>query len=260
MTNLLTLVAVEFVKTSRPLLRSTGITAAVLAIGLVSAPAQSFLFDFGAAATPTDHAASPDDPVNYWNNVTDATAINPAGQLTNLVTINNSSSTLGFQMLSRFGGANTVGTTASTLFPVDATRDSLYGNTELFSGLANIFPSFKLTGLDLGSTYSFSFYASRTGVSDNRETGYTINGGNNGFVGFNPANNVDGISTTVSGILPTASGEITISLAPTANNNNANHFTYLGVMRVDAVPEPSSWLLALGGVGLLMVVNRRRTR
>jgi hypothetical protein len=240
-------------------LRSSLVALALLAAGTWPAQAQSFLFDFGAAANTTEHAATPDDPVNYWNNVTDTIGVNPAGQLPNLVTLDNTVTGLGLQMLSRFGGANTAGTTASTLFPTESTRDSLFGNTETFSGLANIFPSFKLTGLDLGSSYSFTFYASRTGVSDNRETGYTINGGNSGFTAFNAANNVDGISATVPGIVPTGSGEITISLAPTANNNNANHFTYLGVMRVDVVPEPSSWLLALSGVGLLLLVNRRRS-
>ena len=42
---------------------------------------------------------------------------------------------------------------------------------------------------------------------------------------------------TAAGIEPDAGGEITISLAPTANNNNAYHFTYLGVMKVEPTPE-----------------------
>ena len=259
MTNSLTSPVAGTIQAQRSPFRSSVAAAAIFAAASMSAGAQTFLFDFGAAATTTEHAASPDDPVYYWNNVTDTIGINPTGQLLNLVTTDNTVTSLGLQMISRFGGANTAGTTASTLFPMDSTRDSLFGNTETFQGLANVFPSFKLTGLDLASTYSFTFYASRTGVSDNRETGYTINGANSGFGAFNPANNIDTLSATVSGIAPTGAGEITISIAPTAANNNANHFTYLGVMQMAAVPEPSSWLLALSGVGILVLVRRRRS-
>jgi len=41
-------------------------------------------------------------------------------------------------MLSRFNGANGNGTTAAAPFPTEATRDSLFGNTESFNGLVNI--------------------------------------------------------------------------------------------------------------------------
>ncbi len=138
-------------------------------------------------------------------------------------------------MVRRFNEANIAGTTASTILPANATSDSLIGNTEDFRGLSNIFPSFKLTGLDPASTYAFTFYASRMGVTNNRETGYTVTGATSGFAALNPANNVDG-TVTVTNIVPTAAGVITISVAPTSNNNDANHFTYLGAMRVQSSP------------------------
>jgi hypothetical protein len=189
------------------------------------------LFDFGGANT-TEHGAAPDDPTNYWNNITATIGTSDSGQLLNAVTIANLPTTVGLSMIRRFNGANENGTQSSTLFPADATRDSLYGNTELFGPLANVFPSFKLTGLDPALVYKLTFYASRTGVSDNRETGYSVEGVSSNFVAFNAANNSNG-STNLAGIAPSATGEITISLAPTANNNNANHFTYLGVLRVE---------------------------
>jgi hypothetical protein len=123
----------------------------------------------------------------------------------------------------------------SSLFPTDATRDSLYGNTEVFNNLVNIFPSFKLTGVPLNVTYKLTFFASRTGVGDNRETGYTVTGATTGFAALNAANNVVNVAV-VSGMRADANGEITVSLAPTANNNNANHFTYLGVMKLEPMP------------------------
>ena len=197
--------------------------------------AQVILVDFGSSATPTTTGPSPDDPANAWNNVTDAIGTAVGAQLRNLVTTENVATGVSLVILTRFGGANTNGTLASPLFPADATRDSLFGNTETFNGLANVFPSFKLTGLDPMRTYDFTFYASRLGVTDNRETGYTVTGFNSGFIALNATANVDK-SVTLTDMVPTAAGEITISLAPTAANNNANHFTYLGVLKIEPTP------------------------
>ena len=216
----------------------SSIVVASALLGTVDAKAQTFLFDFGAVANTTQNGPSPEDPVNFWNNVTDAIGIATNGMLTNIVTAANSPSTLGFAILSRFNGANGnghAGASPAGPYPIEATRDSLYGNTEGFNGLTNIFPSFKLTGLDPATTYDFTFYASRTGVGDNRETGYTVTGGNNGYGTLNAANNISNV-VKVASIHPTAGGEITVSMAPTTNNNNANHFTYIGVLKLDAAP------------------------
>jgi len=188
------------------------------------------LFDFGSSNTPTG-----DDPDNAWNNVTQSVGSSDAGRLAALVDVENIPTNIDLVMIRRFNGANTNGTLASTIFPQDATRDSLFGNTESFSGLANVFPSFKLTGLDTLLEYDFTFYASRMSVGDNRETGYTITGDNSGFAALNPSANEDKF-VTVSGIEPDSAGQITIDLAPTANNVNSNHFTYLGVMKVEPKP------------------------
>src|SRR5690606_15735836 len=131
------------------------------------------------------------------------------------------------QMVSRFNGQNSNGTTASTNFPATATQDSLFGNTEAFGGVSNILPVFKLTGLDTNFVFSFTFFGSRTGVSDNRETRYAVTGSNSGEALLNTANNTHN-TVSVTEIRPTDAGEITIALTPGPNNNNANHFTYLG--------------------------------
>jgi lysophospholipase L1-like esterase len=196
---------------------------------------QAILIDFGASGTPMKHGPAPDDPDNFWNNVTDGIGATAGARVQNLVTVMNDPTGVALVIVRRFNGANTNGTLGSMLFPQDATRDSLFGNTETFSGLTNVFPSFKLTGLDPLQAYDFTFYASRMGVSDNRETGYAVEGTTSGFAALNAAGNVNK-SVQVIGIEPTAAGEITISLAPTIVNNNANHFTYLGAMRLEPTP------------------------
>lgn len=196
----------------------------------------SFLIDFGSSGSQTLRGPAPGDPFNSWNNVTEVIGGSDTGALSNLVTTTSAPTEVALVMLSRFNGANTDGVTASTVFPASASRDSLFGNTEMFGGVANIFPRFKLTGLNPDREYTLTFYASRNGVSDNRETSYTVTGASGGYAALNAANNVDG-TAVVAGMQPDAQGTITVSLAPTTNNNNGNHFTYLGAMRIDVAPE-----------------------
>jgi lysophospholipase L1-like esterase len=192
---------------------------------------QVLLFDFGAGSMPTE-----DDPGNIWNNISEGVGGSDSGKLLGLITVDGRTTEIDLVMLSRFNGANQSGTVESALFPANATRDSLYGNTEAFNSLTDIFPSFKLTGLDPLLTYDFTFYASRMGARDNRETGYTITGANSGFAALNATVNTDAFATAI-GIEPDAAGEITISIAPNENNNNGNHFTYLGVMKIEPTPD-----------------------
>jgi len=51
------------------------------------------------------------------------------------------------------------------------------------------------------------------------------------------ANNVTN-SARITGMIPSEEGGLVVSLAPSSRNNNANHFTYLGVLRMDVVPPP----------------------
>lgn len=194
---------------------------------------ERLLVDFGAGGQQT--LAGNEPPSLSWNNVDETIGGSATGVLTDLVTTNGTPTAMAFRMVSRFNTFNSGGTTASTLYPVTATQDSLFGNTEVFGAPTNvnIFPSFKLTGLDPTFVYNFSFYASRTGVGDNRETRYTVTGTNTVVGDLNPSNNTNN-TVSVNGIRPTPEGEITIAMTPGPNNNNAaNHFTYLGVMRVD---------------------------
>jgi hypothetical protein len=216
-------------------------------LGVERADGARILIDFGAAGSITE--TQEPGPSTSWNNVPTAVGADPAGKLAGLVTTNGTVTPMALQMVARFNGANLNGTTASTVFPATATQDSLFGNTALFGGLSNVFPAFKLTGLDAAFTYSFTFFGSRTGVTDNRETRYTVRGATEKFADLNTANNVDGVAQ-VSGIAPDAAGEISVALTAGPKNDNGSRFTYLGVMRVDLVPVvPPSLLVDFGAVG-----------
>jgi hypothetical protein len=209
--------------------------------------ADTFLIDFGADGTQTTGGVAP-TPI-YWNNVTGSFAATDGNLLPNLVTTNNNPTDINLEIVSRFNGANENGTTVSTNFPATATRDSLFGNTETFSGLANVTPIFKLNGLATAASYRLTFYASRTGVGDNRQTRYTATGAASAFAELNAANNINQ-TAVIESVQPDANGAIQIALTPGAANNNANHFTYLGVLKIESpAPTGPAYLFDFGAAG-----------
>ncbi|MBX3747998.1 MAG: hypothetical protein KF833_22045 [Verrucomicrobiae bacterium] len=230
---------------SHAALAAAALAAAALALAPTAAMASVLLVDFGS----TEHATVPGDAGQplYWNNVTPSVGANDFGWLPDLIRTDGEFTTVSLEMVARFNGANENGTLASGLYASTATRDSLYGNTESFNGLEDIYPSFKLTGLNPGATHDLTFYASRLGVSDNRQTRYTVTGATEATVELDAGNNVDR-TVTVTGMAADAAGEIAISLTPGPDNNNANHFTYLGVLDV-RLPDGARLLLDFGGGG-----------
>ncbi len=219
------------------------------------------LMDFGGSTQTTHGAAPANDPVNYWNNIGGAVTTTSNGSVGNFITADNQSTNVGLTMTARFAGENTTnGTTSSTVYPSNATSSSSYGNTEVFSGQSNVFPKFTITGLLPGENYSFTFYASRTGASDNRSTLYTLTSGSTSSTAtLDAANNVN--NTATASIAADSLGQVRIGLSPATANNNANHFTYLAVLDVSGnIPEPTTGLLvATGAAGLLFRRSRRRT-
>ncbi len=238
-----------------------GFFAAILTLAAPVAQAANVLVDFGS---PVQGAING----QFWNGTTDPVA----GSIPNAV---NSDTNIGtgitISITGRFNAANTNGTTTSTVFPTDATRDSFYGNAgDPFGTPAIVVPTstVEFTNLDLTQTYNFTFYASRTGVGDNRDTRYTLTGAApSSFVELAVANNVNN-TAVLSGIVPDALGKITLVVSPgTANTgiplpatpttpNNPNRFFYLGALQLTSVPEPSTVALLLGALPFL--ARRRR--
>ncbi|MBX3747997.1 MAG: hypothetical protein KF833_22040 [Verrucomicrobiae bacterium] len=206
-----------------------GALLGALQISWAPVPVPEILFDFGAAGSPTQFGTQ--DPGRHWNNVTASLGAQDGGVLSPVVSADGAATEVRLQIVSRFNGANENGTGQSGLFPSSATRDSLFGNTAAFSGLANVFPRFRLSGLAPDRPYHLTFYASRLGVSDHRETRYTLTGADTTVTFLNAANNV-AESASVSGVRPNPQGVIEVALSPGPANTNPNQFTYLGVLQV----------------------------
>jgi len=111
--------------------------------------------------------------------------------------------------------------------PELVSRKSFFGNSKgLFNNIIVAKSVFVLSGLDKALTYNLSFFGARGGVSDNRETKYTVVGTNEGEASLNTSSNTSN-TVSVSSIKPDANGKITVTVTSGANNNNGSGFYYI---------------------------------
>lgn len=217
------------------------------------ADATTVFFDYGDTNSPTSAG-------DNYNNVLVGTPTLGAPQpvvLANTIDSTGAGTGIGLSLSGFYHGPNPNGTLApsgaAATFTASATRDSVFTHTVPFgTDQANPKGAIVLTGLNDSTSYDFTFFASRTGVGDNREAKYTVTGGSSTSALLNASNNVSNVAT-ISGMFPSA-GSITINVEAGPNNNNGSRFAYLGAMRLEytAVPEPTTVvLLGLSGLGLL---------
>lgn len=231
--------------------------AASLVAVMLAAPlsAATLYFDFGDSASPSADSNYNDIIVNGVEQpIVLANTIDSTGAGTGIgLTVS------GFFPGSNQNGTPTPGGAAGATFIASATRDNAFTHVGAFGGQdTNPTGSLVFTGLDNSLAYDFTFFASRMDVGDNRETQYTVTGGNSDFALLNASNNVNDVAV-VSSIFPNA-GVITVTVeAGPGNNNGATRFSYIGALRVDSsavIPEPTTMgLLSLSCLGL---VFRRR--
>lgn len=246
---------------SAPAFSSLVLAAAGIGFSTASVNASTILIDLGGAGSQTNT----DSLSREWNNITDTVAV----QTYNLVdttgaasgvtitftsTWDNNPSYNGFQAVNPNGTSSPTGDAAARGYPDKATQDSLYGSNGYDGGTVTLVTA-ELTGLDPQSIYSFYFFASRMEVSDNRETEYELVGASTSTAYLNVSSNTGNLAQVI-GIAPDANGTITLNVQAGPNNDNGNKFFYLGVMEIEAIPEPASLsFLSLGGLFLL---RRRR--
>ncbi|MEO9503472.1 T9SS type A sorting domain-containing protein [Nonlabens ulvanivorans] len=120
-----------------------------------------------------------------------------------------------------------------------ASRDSFFGATSSFNGGTQVTGGFKLRQLDPNKFYSFSFFASRMNVTDNRETSYTVNGNTTQVVNLNASNNTTQ-KIEVYNMQPDSNGEIEITATAGANNTNSYGFYYLNALEIQIDNTPIS--------------------
>ncbi len=203
------------------------ITLILVLISYVSFAQDYTYIDFGITSQET---------VGNWNNVSIENAADASGLVVNLIDSNGASTGVTLTIDDAFDTVNTSGNASpdpSLPFPDTAARDSFFGETSDFNGTLEATGGFTLTGLDPLKYYSFSIFASRNGVSDNRETQYTLAGSTTEIVTINPSNNTTDTADVVD-IQSNASGEITLTAQPGPSNDNGFGFYYLGAIEMIA--------------------------
>lgn len=208
----------------RILLCLTGILLAVTP--MATAQTDTILIDFGNNLSPAP-----------WNNVTDPVS----GRIDNLLNSAGIQTSASIFVYDPFNNINTAGTLSpdpAIGFPPSATGDSFFGNTATFGGQIQPTGGVELTGLNPEKTYTFSIFASRISVSDNREAQYILTGLTTDTIYLDASNNAGMVVSAT--LQPDAAGIIRIETAPGPNNNNSTGFFYFGAMSVayEADPPP----------------------
>lgn len=229
----------------------------LLATCLVAVPANAstLLFDFGNTGQQTADVGwnnviypNPDPPLPLLSVVDSTGAVVPGVTLevTDQFFINGPPSQLGTESPS--------GDAAG--FPVSATDDYFFGHTGPFAGGPDASTAaFKLTGLNQSLSYDFTFFSSRVGVGDLRETEYEVVGLNTAGGTLEAANN-DSNVLVIPGIVPDGNGEISVNVQAGPNNSNGLQFYYVNLMQVTTIPEPHTMALVL--VGGVILFGRRQ--
>ncbi len=193
--------------------------------------ASRILIDFGDSTRQT---------AGNWNNVTNLfNGGTPSMPVTysNLIDTNGASTQIDLVMSNWYAGSNQGGVTTGAFdYAASATRDNAFIAREGWgSATGTSFVYF--TDLTPTKIYSFTIFASRVGVSDNRETEYVLTGQNSGSATLNTANNYDQ-RVSISSLQPTSAGVILMQVGPGENNSSGDKFGYLGVVDLFEIPEP----------------------
>lgn len=200
-----------------------GYTFLLLVFLSAFAHAETWLFDFGPA---TQNTAPGYNNINNPGIQTHTGLINADGLTTGV--------SLTVSIPFNTDGTNPNGTTTpapETGFASSATRDSFFGNVAVFQGISAPNAQMRLTGLDPAQRYDFSIFASRMGVTDNRETEYKITGANSATAYLDASGNTANVAT-INDIQPAADGSIVIDLAPGSANTNSTKFYYIGAIKI----------------------------
>lgn len=162
-----------------------------------------------------------------WNNVTGYTS---GTVVNNLVNQNNASTTISMTVQTTFTGQNTNGYVTgnnSGVYPDAVMANSFYIQDDVTRNIL-------VTGLKPEKAYDFTFFASRAGVTDVRNTIYAI-GAKSAIL--NASGNTSTLAT-VSNVKSNASGQLTISITRQAGSA----FGYVNSMVIreyDAVVVPT---------------------
>lgn len=137
-----------------------------------------------------------------------------------------------FNMINTEGNA---GPDPTLGFPGTATGDSFFGNTTPFEGVAEPTGGVILKNLSPEKYYKVLIYAARQST-ELRETRYVVKGQTTDTLYLNTSNLANkGVSAR---LLPSKTGEITITASAASRTQSKTGFYYLGALKIIYQPDP----------------------
>jgi len=187
----------------------------------------SILIDFGDNLTPAP-----------WINITDP----QAGAAIDMVSKFGIETGIDVAITDAFNNINRTGVTDANPalgFPVTVTADNFFGNVAPFGGQEQPTGGMDFTDLDTSKVYTFTIFASRAGVNDQREAKYTLTGSTVDTMLLNATDNND--MTAVITMKPDETGMINLLAEPGPNNDNGSGFYFIGgvILSYDVADAPA---------------------
>ncbi len=161
-----------------------------------------------------------------WNSITMKDK-----SVSDMVNAKGEKSGITIKVTSKFSGVNKSGikkAAEALAIPADVSADSLFGMNK------NQKVHVEISGLNKDKKYQLTFYASRMGAKDNRETVYDVEGASTEKATLDVANNTDK-TAEIAVIQPTQEGKVVITISKGKNNNNKDGYFYLGAMKISEV-------------------------
>ncbi len=182
-----------------------------------------------AAQVTTIYIDAYDQPAaTGWNQI----RLSSAGTYSNLVDSTGADIPVWMQVTTAISGPNANSANPPT---GDAAEFAPAGQNQCFGSTT---PSVSVVrGLDPDCVYTFTFYGSRVGVTDNRDTRFLVEGATAGSNILATANNTSEVAI-VPHILPTGAGDITITIDQ-GPDNTAGYY-YVLALKITEIPFEST--------------------
>lgn len=200
----------------------------------------SVLIDFGDNLTPAP-----------WINITDPVA----GAAIDMVSQFGIETGIDLTINDAFNNINRTGETTtdpSLGLPPTVTGDNFFGNVGTFGGQEQPTGGMDFTDLDTSKVYTFSIFASRANVTDQREAIYTVTGASADSMALNASNNTD--MRAVLSMRPDASGTINLTAGAGPGNDNGTGFYFIGsiILSYDVSDPPAPFDTILVDMGPIL--------
>lgn len=171
------------------------------------------------------------DPVDGWDGFSSHLA---GSSILNLKDVEGDFTGVTLTIMERFNGVNGDGVLGGDVFgmPDEIAKSSFFGNSKgEFSDMLIEKSVVKISGLEAGKKYSFCFFGSRGGVTDNREAAYILDGDSTHEVFLDASSNKDK-TVCAPEVMSDENGEIVLTVTAGPNNTNGTGFYYITAMQI----------------------------